>query len=131
MIPDSYKKNFQTLLTAFANDDVALLECTDKKTGEPAYIVVAIVFDGVEYDYTPFARMFDESPYDILDPPNTAEPTLFRSEPDPDQVIDYDIVTVYCPLCLNPFPKTEMVKIWNGDTLCAACAEASERGDIG
>lgn len=68
-IPEHIRQNFQTLLNAVENNDVALLECTDKQTGEPVYTVVAVTHDGDEYILTPFARMFSTDPYEELNPP--------------------------------------------------------------
>ena len=68
-IPEHVRQNFQTLLNAAANDDVALLECTDKQTGEPVYTIVAVTHDGDEYILAPFAKMFDGNPYEELNPP--------------------------------------------------------------
>lgn len=69
-IAEGYKHNFNTLLRAVSNGDAALLETTEKATGKPAIIVVAVAFDGKEYQLTPMARMFDGNPYDELDPPS-------------------------------------------------------------
>ena len=68
-IPEHVRQNFQTLLNAVENDDVALLECTDKQTGEPVYTIVAVTHDGDEYILAPFAKMFDGNPFEELNPP--------------------------------------------------------------
>lgn len=71
-IPEAYKHNFKQLLRAVSNTDAALLETTEKATGKPAFIVVAVIFAGREYQLIPMARMFDGNPYDELDPPSTS-----------------------------------------------------------
>lgn len=71
-IAEGYKRNFEQLLRAFANGDVALLEVTEKSTKAPAIVVVAVGFDGSEYHLVPMARMFDGNPYQELDPPEPA-----------------------------------------------------------
>jgi len=69
-INDVIKTNFQTLLTAARNGDLALLECTDKATGNPVYVICAVNAgpDGL-YSMTPLAKMFDGNPYDEVGPP--------------------------------------------------------------
>lgn len=74
-IAEGYKRNFDELTRAFANDHVALLEVTDKVTNKPAVVVVAVGFDGSTYDLVPMARMFDGNPYEELEAPDSDEPT--------------------------------------------------------
>lgn len=69
MIPVGHKKNFDTLHRASKNGDLAIIECTDKKTMKPVYVVAAVYFDGEEYTMTPIAKMFDVNPYDEVNPP--------------------------------------------------------------
>lgn len=69
-IAEGYKQNFKQLLRAFANGDAALLEVTEKATGDPAVVIVAVGFDGAMYDLVPMARMLDGNPYEEFDPPN-------------------------------------------------------------
>lgn len=70
-LTEAHKKNFDTLKKAFSNDDVALLECIDKATGNPVPVICATY----EIDkpghivFVPFARLFTENPYDQLEPP--------------------------------------------------------------
>lgn len=63
------RKNFETLRRAFLNGDVALLECQLKSTGEPVPVIVTVAKVDGEYEFTPFAVMFTENPYDLLNPP--------------------------------------------------------------
>ncbi len=69
-IAEGYKHNFNELLRAVSSGDAALLETTEKATGKPAIIMVAVTFAGKEYQMIPMARMFDANPYDELDPPS-------------------------------------------------------------
>ena len=69
MIPEGYIKNLDTLKAVFANEDAALVECTDKATGKPVIALCGIYFDGENYEISPFAKMFDGNPYEELDPP--------------------------------------------------------------
>ena len=69
MIQQGYQINFETLRTASSNNDLALVECTDKKTGKPVIAICAIQLTDGEYNITPLAKMFDGNPYDELDPP--------------------------------------------------------------
>jgi len=66
---ESVRNNFQTLSTAFDNDNVCLLECKDQKTGEFVPVICAVHMDGDEYVLTPFAKMFTGNPYEEVDPP--------------------------------------------------------------
>lgn len=81
-IPDGYRINFETLVRAAQNGDLALMECTNKKTGKPVYVITAVNDPKIErvtkleepdenYEFVPLAQMFDKSPYDTLDPPTT------------------------------------------------------------
>lgn len=64
----SDRENFETLLKAAKNDDLALVECTDKKTGAYVAAVCAIHKEGGEYVVTPIAKLF-VNPYEEINPP--------------------------------------------------------------
>ncbi len=69
-IPHSIRANFQTLLRAADAGHLALLECTDARTGEARYVICAISQDSGEYLMTPFGHMVsDGNPYDAYIPP--------------------------------------------------------------
>lgn len=69
-IPKGHKTNFETLQRASDNGDLALMECTDRETGEPVYVVCAVYRDEQGfYNTVPMARMFDGNPYEQLRPP--------------------------------------------------------------
>lgn len=68
-IAKGHKANFETLKRAFADGAVALMKCTDAKTGKPVVTICAVHFDGQEYQMAPFAKMFDGNPYEELHPP--------------------------------------------------------------
>jgi hypothetical protein len=63
------KINFDTLQRAFANGDVALMECQDAQTHEYVAVLCAANRreDGV-IDFAPLARMFQANPYDEVIP---------------------------------------------------------------
>jgi len=74
MINDAYKSNFDTLVLAAKNDDLALMECTDAVTGEVVMAVcVVIELKSGETDFMPVAKLFNGSPYDELIPPADTE----------------------------------------------------------
>lgn len=87
MIPKPYRDNFNTLLRAARQGRLALLECTDKQTGKPAYMVTAVgdVPGSTDKVFSPFARMVDGNPYELFDPPSVPEPKreVVTLEPDP------------------------------------------------
>lgn len=69
-IPEGYKKNLETLITASNDGAVCLMECTDKLTGKTVIAVCAAWQDedGL-YNFAPIAKMFDGNPYEELNPP--------------------------------------------------------------
>ena len=78
MIPKILSTNFQTVLKAARNGDLALMKVTDKKTGEPAYLVVIHQRvpddpDGQTEHFLPVARVFEytdtDNPYELYTPP--------------------------------------------------------------
>ena len=72
-IAKGHRANFETLKRAFADGAVALVECTDAKTGKPVITICAVGFDGTDYEMAPFAKMFDDNPYEELNPPMLEE----------------------------------------------------------
>jgi hypothetical protein len=83
-IPDHARSNFQTLLRAAADGNLALMECADAATGQSRYVVCATAWDGTEYVFTPFGHLADGNPYDACLPPDPDDPDRFlpRQEPD-------------------------------------------------
>lgn len=66
-----YKANFNTMLLAAENKDLALLDCQDKKTGEQVHVVCAVYHDSEgQYNFVPLAKMFDGDPYEEVNPPS-------------------------------------------------------------
>ena len=66
-----YKANFDTLRQAFLNDDVALMECQLAATGEEVAVVCAANrHDDGSVEFAPFAMLFNDNPYQMLNPPN-------------------------------------------------------------
>lgn len=66
-----HKQNFETLRKAFANEDVALLEVeVDVEAlftkGERVACLAAVVWDGQNYNFTPFALMPNGNPFELL-----------------------------------------------------------------
>ena len=70
-IPDPYRRNFETLLRAAADNTLALLECRDVATGEARYVLCAVGREGGDYVMTPFGHLCDGNPYDVYLPPGT------------------------------------------------------------
>ena len=63
------KRNFETILNAASNGDLALLECADAKSGEQRSVICAINRDGMDFKFVPLAVLFTGNPYDELIPP--------------------------------------------------------------
>lgn len=70
-IPDAYRRNFETLLRAAEDGNLALLECTDTATGEPRYVLCAVARDeDTTFVMTPFGHLADDNPFDLYRPPD-------------------------------------------------------------
>lgn len=63
-IPDYIATNFDTLLRAASDGNLALMECTDAITGEPRYVICAVGREGTDYVFTPLGHLADGNPYD-------------------------------------------------------------------
>lgn len=79
---DAHKENFLTLMRAFYNNDVMLVECTRKDTGEKVATICTIstvdpAIDkdspDAEFDLVPFAVFLNDDPFDMLIPPQPDE----------------------------------------------------------
>ncbi|MBB4303381.1 hypothetical protein GGD81_002424 [Rhodobium orientis] len=68
-IPDHARANFETLLRAAADGNLALLECADAETGAVRYVICAVGRDGGEFLITPFGHLADGNPYEVYRPP--------------------------------------------------------------
>lgn len=69
-LSDGHKTNFDTLVRAIKNGDVALLECTDRATKEPVMVICAVNrIDEDNIEFAPFAKMFSGDPFEEVLPP--------------------------------------------------------------
>jgi hypothetical protein len=68
MIPQPYRINFDTLNQAFSAGAACLLECNERTTGRPVYVICAVNRRGPDYELVPFAQLFDDNPYELLAP---------------------------------------------------------------
>jgi hypothetical protein len=73
-IPDHARTNFQTLLRAATDGNLALMECNDAVTGEPRYVICAVGRDGTDFVFAPFGHLADGNPYDAYLPPSETLP---------------------------------------------------------
>lgn len=72
-IEKGYQANFNTLLRAAKNGDLALVECTDAKTGKKVVAICAIAAaPNRQVEISPLAKMFDGNPFEELIPPDNA-----------------------------------------------------------
>lgn len=69
MIPDHIRANFQTLMHAAENGDLALMECADAESGAPRCVICAVGCDGGEYFFTPFGHLAEGNSYEAYRPP--------------------------------------------------------------
>jgi len=56
-IPDYARTNFDALLRAAGDGNLALMECQDAATGTPRYVLCAIGRDGGDFVFTPFGHL--------------------------------------------------------------------------
>lgn len=68
----THKENFETMLRAAADGNLALLECELAATGEKVAAIVAVNTDkrGEPCDIVPFAIFINGNPYELLNPPH-------------------------------------------------------------
>jgi len=65
-----HKKNFDTLIKAIQAGDVALMECQMAVTGETAAVICAAVeVSSGNVQFFPFAMLFNDNPYKMVNPP--------------------------------------------------------------
>lgn len=83
-IPDYVRSNFQTLLRAAGDGNLALMECADAATGQRRYVICAVGRKGADYVFTPFGHLADSNSYDAYLPPDPddANGFLWKSVPD-------------------------------------------------
>jgi hypothetical protein len=76
-----HKSNFKVLLEAAANGDVALMECQLAATGETVAVICAAnrLPDG-EVEFAPFAMLFNDNPYKLVNPPKPEGGFLSQAE---------------------------------------------------
>ena len=73
-IPDHARANFQTLLRAAEDNNLALMECADAVTGESRYVICAVGRGGTDFVFTPFGHLADGNHYDAYVPPSGTLP---------------------------------------------------------
>ena len=76
-IPDFARTNFQTLLRAAGDGNLALMECLDAETAQPRYVICAVGRDGADYVFTPFGHLAEGNPFDAYRPPDPGDPNGF------------------------------------------------------
>ncbi|MGP4693854.1 DUF6117 family protein [Agrobacterium cavarae] len=76
-IPAHAGTNFDTLLRAAADGNLALMECLDAATHKPRYVLCAIGRSDGELVFTPFGHLADGDPYGAYLPPDADNPTGF------------------------------------------------------
>lgn len=72
-IPHHARDNFETLLRAAADSNLALMECADSVSGETRYVICAVGRDDGAYVFTPFGHLADGDPYEAYTPPNDGD----------------------------------------------------------
>lgn len=62
------RANFGTLMKAFENGDIALMEARDRETGEYRAVICAVEGVGDDIEFIPLAAMTWDNPYDLWEP---------------------------------------------------------------
>ena len=88
-LSSSQKRNFETLQSAFLAEDAALMECQLAATGEPVAVICAAnrLADGA-VEFVPLATMFQDNPYEIVNPPKPEGG--FCTQADPSDIVPED-----------------------------------------
>ena len=69
-----HRTNFDTLRQAAFNNDLALMDCRHRDTGEPiAVLCAANRCPRGEIEFVPLATLFNDNPYEFLVPPTVSE----------------------------------------------------------
>ena len=69
-----HRTNFDTLRQAALNNDLALMDCRHRDTGEPiAVLCAANRLPRGEIGFVPLAMLFNNNPYDFLVPPTESQ----------------------------------------------------------
>ena len=76
-IPEHARTNFQTLLRAAGDGNLALMECADARTGEVRYVICAVGRSDGDFVFTLFGHLADDNPYDAYLPPDPRDPVGF------------------------------------------------------
>jgi hypothetical protein len=63
-IPDYARTNFDTLLRAAGNGNLALMECLDVVTRQPRYVLCAVGRSDGDYVFTPCGHLAEDNPYE-------------------------------------------------------------------
>lgn len=80
-IPDGYKQNFETLLRACDNGDVALVASRRASNGERVLLVCAISRgEGDEVNIVPLAEMVNGDPYELYIAPDDLDESALTEE---------------------------------------------------
>lgn len=69
-IPEPYRHNFQTLLRAAAEGNLALMECSDAASGDKRYVICAVGRAEGDYVMTPFGHLHPGNPFEAYLPPD-------------------------------------------------------------
>ena len=68
-VPDHVRANFEVLLRAARNNDLALMECKDAESGNTRYVICAVGRSDGDYAFTPFGHLAEGNPFEAYVPP--------------------------------------------------------------
>ncbi|AGS26426.1 hypothetical protein NXC12_PE00288 (plasmid) [Rhizobium etli] len=84
-IPAYALLNFDALLRAAGDGNLALMECLDAVTRQPRYVLCAVGRSESDYVFTPFGHLAEGNPYDAYLPPDPDEPGGFIASQEDDE----------------------------------------------
>ncbi len=75
------RDNFERLSEAFRNGDVALMECQVAETGRQVPVICAVnPHDDGSRSLVPFAQLFNDNPYLLINPTHPDRPGFATQE---------------------------------------------------
>lgn len=76
-IPDHARINFQTLLRAAEDGNLALMECLDAASHATRYVICAVGRNSGDHVFVPFGHLADGNPFEAYLPPDPDKPGGF------------------------------------------------------
>ena len=86
-IPESHRKNVNTLTRAANDGRLAAVECRRKSDGKIVTMICAVGNDDGAFTITPFAEMVDGNPFELYEPPSPEGGFRSGERPEPGETV--------------------------------------------